>query len=104
MLHSYKASLGDIDFETTSELSPVFGIVFTVLASFLLTTLILNLLIAVMSEAYENVKETAEAHWCYIQFGQLLEHERISKKDPTIFPRISYPHMATFRGSNNALA
>ena len=76
LLASYKAALGDIDFDSPQEVSPVFGILFTVLASFLLTTLILNLLIAVMSKAYDNVSTVAEANWCYTQFSQILEHER----------------------------
>ena len=37
--------------------------------------LLLNLLIAVMSEAYEEVKEVAEARWAYVQMEMLLEYD-----------------------------
>ena len=36
---------------------------------------LLNLLIAVMSEAYEEVKEVAEARWAYVQMEMLLEYD-----------------------------
>lgn len=58
---SFRASLGDIDFQGIIELDSSIGILFSVLAAFLLVILLLNLLIAVMSEAYDEVKETAEA-------------------------------------------
>ena len=44
----------------------------------------LNLLIAVMSEAYEDVKDTAEARWCYAQFVEMhKQREQKKAADPT---------------------
>ena len=37
--------------------------------------LLLNLLIAVMSEAYEDVKQSANARWCYMQFEMIIDAE-----------------------------
>ena len=43
----------------------------TFLFAFLMVIVLFNLLIAVMSEAYDDVKTNAEAIWCYQQFTQL---------------------------------
>ena len=85
-LNSWKISLGDIDFEASYDNDRSLGVFFAIAASFMLTTLILNLLIAVMSEAYEDVKEIAEANWCYIQFQQILKLERNAKAAARVSP------------------
>ena len=100
LLNSYKVSLGDIDFDNSLELDRFTGVFVTVMASFLLTTLILNLLIAVMSEAYEEVKETAEAHWCYIQFNQILSHERAKRSSSMVSPSGVYDVLNSLRISH----
>ena len=41
--------------------------------SFFVILLLLNLLIAVMTEAYEDIKENASARWCYVQMQMLVE-------------------------------
>eukprot|EP00924_Labyrinthula_sp_SR-Ha-C_P008065 snap_masked-scaffold_11-processed-gene-1.44-mRNA-1 protein AED:1.00 eAED:1.00 QI:0/-1/0/0/-1/1/1/0/180 len=46
--------------------------------AFSLVILLLNLLIAVMNEAYEEVKNTAEARWCYIQFRTILRNRKLT--------------------------
>jgi hypothetical protein len=52
----------------------VFGmaIMLLLIIGFVMNILMLNLVIAVMSEAYEDIKETSQAMWCLEQF-QLLD-------------------------------
>lgn len=38
--------------------------------------LLFNLLIAVMSEAYESIKDSADAAWCFTQFRMIDEVEK----------------------------
>ena len=68
LVDTYKAALGDFDFEGASSAHSVLGSVYMVVFSFIMIILLLNLLIAVMSEAYEDVKQSANARWCYMQF------------------------------------
>lgn len=78
---SFRSSLGDIDFDGVVEVDRNIGLIFTVLAAFLLVILLLNLLVAVMSEAYNEVKETAEARWCYLQFRMIIVNtEKINER------------------------
>merc|ERR1712096_535581 len=46
---------------------------FFIIFSIALILLMLNLLIAVMSEAYESVKEDAEKVWAYAQLSSIVE-------------------------------
>lgn len=59
----YRAALGDFDFDGASEADAMFGNLYMIIFSFLVIILLLNLLIAIMSEAYDEVKSTAEARW-----------------------------------------
>ena len=78
---SFRSSLGDIDFDGIVDVDRNIGLIFTVLAAFLLVILLLNLLVAVMSEAYNEVKETAEARWCYLQFRMIIVNtEKINER------------------------
>jgi hypothetical protein len=51
------------------------GMFVLILFVFIAVLLLLNLLIAVMSEAYEEVKEVAEARWAYVQMEMLMEYK-----------------------------
>ena len=79
MVQSFRGSLGDVDFDAAKDQDFGFSQVMTLLMSFLTVILVLNLLIAVMSEAYEDVKDTAEARWCYAQFVE-MHKQREQKK------------------------
>ena len=56
----------------------VLQVLFVIAFSFFIVLLLLNLLIAVMTEAYEDVKENASARWCYMQM-QMLADERVEQ-------------------------
>ena len=51
------------------------GMLVLIFFVFIAVLLLLNLLIAVMSEAYEEVKEVAEARWAYVQMEMLMEYQ-----------------------------
>jgi hypothetical protein len=76
LVHSFRSSLGDVDFDGLQDVDPIVGVIMGTAASFLLVILLLNLLVAIMNEAYEDVKETAEARWCYEQFRMIVAAER----------------------------
>jgi len=64
------AITGDVDFDAAfnqDSLSWLICLMFT----FTMIIIIMNLLIAVMTEAYEEVNENAKARWCYLQFDML---------------------------------
>ena len=63
--------IGDTDFSAVEKSSPFMADAMTFLFAFLMVIVLFNLLIAVMSEAYDDVKTNAEAIWCYQQFTQL---------------------------------
>ena len=52
-----------MDFESARESEPFWGEFILVLFIIFAVLLLLNLLIAVMSEAYEEIKEVAAARW-----------------------------------------
>ncbi|GBG32213.1 Ankyrin repeat domain-containing protein 54, partial [Hondaea fermentalgiana] len=68
LVFTLRGALGELDFDGKYEMDQVVGTGMTMLTAVLLVILLLNLLIAVMSEAYEDVKATAEARWCYRQY------------------------------------
>jgi len=76
IISTFRASLGDLDFDARYHLDMSFSIFLTCLSAFLLVILLLNLLIAIMSEAFDEIKETAEARWCYMQFRMIVKHQR----------------------------
>ncbi|GBG31019.1 Ankyrin repeat domain-containing protein 17 [Hondaea fermentalgiana] len=76
LVATFRASLGDLDFDGKYELDRTLGIFMTVLSASLLVILLLNLLIAIMNEAYEETKDSAEARWCYMQFRMIVEYQR----------------------------
>jgi hypothetical protein len=61
LISRFQGSLGDVDFESAASLDHDWGMAFLIFFIFVAVLLLLNLLIAVMSEAYEEVKEVAEA-------------------------------------------
>ena len=85
LVSRFQGSLGDVDFESAEALDQGWGLTFLIFFIVVAVLLLLNLLIAVMSEAYEEVKETAEARWAYIQMEMLVEYdaEHASKENST---------------------
>jgi hypothetical protein len=83
LVSRFQGSLGDVDFESAEALDQGWGLTFLIFFIVVAVLLLLNLLIAVMSEAYEEVKETAEARWAYIQMEMLVEYdaEQASKEN-----------------------
>eukprot|EP00924_Labyrinthula_sp_SR-Ha-C_P008079 snap_masked-scaffold_11-processed-gene-2.3-mRNA-1 protein AED:0.87 eAED:0.87 QI:0/-1/0/1/-1/1/1/0/1388 len=75
---TFRSSLGEIDFDGLSDVDQSLGYIFGIMLAFSLVILLLNLLIAVMNEAYEEVKNTAEARWCYIQFRTILRNRKLT--------------------------
>ena len=75
LISRFQGSLGDVDFESAASLDHDWGMTFLIFFIFVAVLLLLNLLIAVMSEAYEEVKEVAEARWAYVQMEMLVEYE-----------------------------
>jgi hypothetical protein len=67
-----RENLSDTMIETGSHV--IFIILFPII--------VMNLLIAFMSEAYESVKESAASRFCYMQFEQ-VEFERMAKRQFT---------------------
>ena len=75
LISRFQSSLGDVDFESAASMDRNWGMFVLIFFIFVAVLLLLNLLIAVMSEAYEEVKETAEARWAYVQIEMLVAHE-----------------------------
>ena len=75
LISRFQRSLGDVDFESAASMDRNWGMFVLIFFIFVAVLLLLNLLIAVMSEAYEEVKEVAEARWAYVQMEMLLEYE-----------------------------
>ena len=75
LISRFQGSLGDVDFESAASLDRDWGTFVLIFFIFVAVLLLLNLLIAVMSEAYEEVKEVAEARWAYVQMEMLVEYE-----------------------------
>jgi uncharacterized membrane protein YgcG len=75
LVSRFQGSLGDVDFESAASLDRDWGTFVLVFFILVAVLLLLNLLIAVMSEAYEEVKEVAEARWAYVQMEMLVEYE-----------------------------
>ena len=73
LISRFQGSLGDVDFESAASMDRGWGIFVLIFFIAIAVLLLLNLLIAVMSEAYEEVKEVAEARWAYVQMEMLLE-------------------------------
>eukprot|EP00947_MAST-08B_sp_MAST-8B-sp1_P002567 g2567.t1 len=80
LISRFSGSLGDVDFESARESEPFWGEFILVLFIIFAVLLLLNLLIAVMSEAYNEIKEVAAARWAYVQMEMLLE-ERAGKQE-----------------------
>lgn len=74
LVSRFQGSLGDVDFEGAASLDRDWGTFVLIFFIFVAVLLLLNLLIAVMSEAYEEVKEVAEARWAYVQMEMLVEY------------------------------
>ena len=75
LVSRFQGSLGDVDFESAASLDRDWGTFVLIFFILVAVLLLLNLLIAVMSEAYEEVKEVAEARWAYVQMEMLLEYD-----------------------------
>ena len=75
LVSRFQGSLGDVDFESAASLDHEWGMFFLIFFILVSVLLLLNLLIAVMSEAYEEVKEVAEARWAYVQMEMLLAYD-----------------------------
>lgn len=75
---NFEATLGNVDFVSAEKLDVPFGslgIIILIIFILVCVLILLNLLIAHMTDAYAEVKETAEARWAFIQFEKLLEAE-----------------------------
>lgn len=59
--------IGEIDYETAYNAAPHFGLLFCVITFLVLPVLLMNLLVAIMLEAYETVRDYAAARFCYLQ-------------------------------------
>lgn len=58
---------GEFDFAESWHTAQLGGVLWTLFALVILPILLMNLLIAIMSEAYEEVKAHAAARFCYLQ-------------------------------------
>lgn len=102
IIMAFRNSLGDIDFDGKYELDHTVGLFMTVFSASLLVILLLNLLIAIMNEAYEDIKESAEARWCYIQFRMIVANQRSRKAFQDISQRLdSISSMFTLAADGN---
>ncbi len=89
---TFRGSLGELDFDNKYEIDTSISVIITCLSAFLLVILLLNLLIAVMNEAYEEIKQSAEARWCYMQFRHIAEHHRsYEETSPSYYQKILTP-------------
>ena len=66
--------IGDIDYETAYNSDPRFGIIFCIITFLVLPVLLMNLLIAIMLEAYESVRNAAAARYCYLQQAAYVDY------------------------------
>uniref|UniRef100_A0A7S2S7E1 Ion transport domain-containing protein n=1 Tax=Mucochytrium quahogii TaxID=96639 RepID=A0A7S2S7E1_9STRA len=93
VVFTFRAALGDLDFDGKYELDRTFAIMMTCVSAFLLVVLLLNLLIAVMNEAYEEIKDSAEARWCYMQFRMIVQNRRKVKNIDDMVHAVPNPHL-----------
>lgn len=80
MMRHFSASLGDADFMRLFWTDQWIGPGITLMFAVLVAIILFNLLVAVMFEAYEEIKEAAESIWCFEQFKMLLEDEQDTDK------------------------
>jgi len=76
---AFRGSLGDIDFDLRYKQNRSLGTFMSVLGALALVLVLLNLLIAVMNEAYEECQATAEARWCYMQFSKIFQRQKMDE-------------------------
>ena len=65
---------GDFNFENAYQATGTVGLIFCFIAMGLLNILLMNLLIAIMFEAYESVKTYAAARFCFLQLEQWQDY------------------------------
>lgn len=79
LVDGFHGALGDVDmlqqYRFSRYISPFFQLSFAVFVLILL----FNLLIAVMSEGYEEIKDQANATWCFTQF-QMIDEQKKAKE------------------------
>ncbi|KAJ8599032.1 hypothetical protein CTAYLR_007672 [Chrysophaeum taylorii] len=68
--------IGEIDYEKAYNSDPRFGVVFCIISFMVLPVLLMNLLIAIMLEAYAAVKDYAAARFCYLQLVAYSDYTR----------------------------
>ena len=76
---NFEATLGDVDFTSAEKLDVPFGslgVLILIVFILVCVLVLLNLLIAHMTDAYTEVNESANARWAFIQFAQMLEVEK----------------------------
>lgn len=69
--------IGEIDYETAYNSDPRFGIVFCIISFMVLPVLLMNLLVAIMLEAYERVRDYAAARFCYLQLAAYSDYFQV---------------------------
>ena len=82
LVESFVKASGQSEFESNAEnLNDMFFVqVSNIAFIFLFTIVIMNLLIAFMTEAYDSVKLSAAARFCYMQFEQVQFHQLVKSK------------------------
>ena len=91
---TFDGSLGSVECDGTEEQQEGMHKVFFFTFALIMVILMLNLLIAVMSEAYETVKESAAANWAYTQLSQIVDQAEDEEDinldgNPTCWERIN---------------
>jgi len=72
-IHTYNGGLGSYEYEALNEQGRFQSSIHFVLFSLALVLLMLNLLIAFMSDAYDSVKEESESVWAYMQLQSIVQ-------------------------------
>jgi len=63
------------DFEDAQNLDRIVGAFFSILFALIISLLLLNLLIAILTSAYEMAQdEVGSSYWCERQYEMILEH------------------------------
>jgi len=73
MFLTFDGSLGNADFDSDNDQDKIFLTIYFVVFAMIMVVLLLNLLIAVMSEAYDEVKESASAYWAFQQLQNIVD-------------------------------
>jgi len=73
VFHTFDGSIGNVSYDGLTEQSRIWRILYFLLFALILVVLVLNLIIAVMTEVYEEIRTVSSANWAMNQLEAITE-------------------------------